>query len=183
MQVYIALLRGINVSGHNKIPMAELRLMFQGMGHGRAQTYIQSGNVVFEAEAEEAPALALRIEDAIESRFGFRVRVMIRTAEEWDAIIRDCPYEASALGEAESIQVSLLADDAPGPEEIARKLDPGNEQDEYRVIGRELYLLLRQRMSESKLADNLVKLRNTVTTRNWRTMLKLQEMANAMRDS
>ncbi|MFC4103015.1 DUF1697 domain-containing protein [Paenibacillus xanthanilyticus] len=182
MQIYIALLRGINVSGHNKIPMAELRTLFHSMGHGRAQTYIQSGNVVFEAEAGDAAALAGRIEDAIESRFGFRVRVMVRTAVEWDAIIRDCPYDAASLGEEESIQMSLLADDAPGPEEIARKLDPGNVMDDYRVVGRELYLLLRQRMSASKLADNLAKLRHTVTTRNWRTTLALQEMARAMRE-
>lgn len=183
MKIYIALLRGINVSGHNKIPMAELRAMFQAMGHGRVQTYIQSGNVVFEAEAEDTTALAGRIEDAIEHRFGFRVRVMVRTAEEWEAILHDCPYDAESLGDEESIQVSLLAEDAPGPDDIARKLDPGNEKDEYRVIGRELYLLLKQRMSESKLADNLAKLRHTVTTRNWRTMLKLREMARAMRDS
>ncbi|MDB4896774.1 MAG: hypothetical protein JWN15_3036, partial [Firmicutes bacterium] len=142
MTIYIALLRGINVSGHNLIKMTELKRMFDAMGFARVQTFIQSGNVLF-ATDDDAGSLCARIEQEITTVFGLTVPVVLRTAAELERIIRDCPFRADALAEGENIYVTLLADQ-PAPERITQMLSVPGGIDEFRIIGRELYLLYRQ---------------------------------------
>ncbi|MEC0248462.1 DUF1697 domain-containing protein [Paenibacillus chitinolyticus] len=180
MQTYLALLRGINVSGQKLIKMAELKNMFEAMGVLSVKTYIQSGNVLFRSDlANSEEALRERIEDEIAAVFGFQVSVILRTAEEWEQIIRDCPYDTANLKEGESIYVTLLGD-RPEPEDLGRipAADPSLE--EYRVNGREVYFLFHQSIRDSKVAASLHKLKTPATTRNWNTMNKLLALARTL---
>ncbi|SCW51085.1 Uncharacterized conserved protein, DUF1697 family [Paenibacillus tianmuensis] len=179
MTIYIALLRGINVGGHNKIKMAELKRTLETMGLYRVQTYIQSGNVLFESE-EIPETLRLRIEGEIRAVFGISITVVMRTAEELERIIADCPYADIPLAEGESIHVSLLTE-AP-PQKVIDLLSASErDNDEYHIHGREIYFLFRQSILDSKLAKHLNKLGDMVTTRNWNTMNKLAALSKAMR--
>lgn len=178
MTVYIALLRGINVSGHNKIKMADLKQTLEKTGFGRVQTYIQSGNVLFESEEGPEP-LRRRIEDAIQSAFGLSITVVIRSAEELERIVRDCPYADLSLAEGESIHVTSLTEAPPQKTfDLMAACERGN--DEYTIHGREIYFLFRQSILDSKLAKQMQKLGDTSTTRNWNTINKLADLARAM---
>lgn len=180
MTIYIALLRGINVGGHKLIKMTELQRMFEAMGFGRVQTYIQSGNVLF-ASLEEAEPLRRRIEREIGRVFGFAVAVVLRTAAELEQIIQDCPFFVDELPEGESVYVSLLAE-TPSQEGIDRLLAYNRESDEYRIAGREIYVLCRQGPRNSKFTNGFLeqRLRVSATTRNWQTITKLAAMGRAM---
>lgn len=184
MTIYIALLRGINVGGKNMIKMAELKRLFEAIGLGRVQTYIQSGNVLFESNEEESP-LRERIEHEIEAVFGFSVTVVLRTAAELERIIGNCPFSeeavsaAEASSEGESLYVSLMLQ-APSQEGIKRLNASRGESDEYRIEGRDVYLLFCHGIRNSKLANNLQKLGVPATVRNWKTINKLAALAKAM---
>ena len=178
MTLYLALLRGINVGGHKKIKMADLKSMLTDMGLGRVQTYIQSGNVLFESE-DDAETLTTKIEQEIERVFGFSAAVMLRTYEEWQAVMAHCPYSFDSLAEGESIHVNFLTE-APSQEDIDSEPDLSGEIDEYTNIGRELYLHLRQSILDSKLPTKLAKLGAPQTSRNWQTVAKMASLADAM---
>lgn len=177
MTTYIALLRGINVGGHNMIKMADLKAMCQAMGLGSVQTYIQSGNLVFQSDEAEEP-LRQRIEQEIERVFGLAVPVALRTAAQWQEILARCPFPAEHLAPGESLLVSLLAA-APAPEGVERLGASSSEPDEFRLMGREIYLLCRQPIHKSKLTNQFFerKLGVPSTARNWQTMTRLAEMA------
>lgn len=179
MTTYIALLRGVNVGGHRLIKMPELKRVFEAMGFGRVRTYIQSGNVVF-ATNEQPETLRQRIEREIEASFGFPVTVVLRTTAELERVIADCPFAADALAEGESLYLALLAD-APAPEAVEQLLACDGETDECRVAGREIYLLYRRSARDTLLTNAFLErtLGVAATTRNWRTMRTLTDMANA----
>lgn len=184
MAIYIALLRGINVGGNNKIKMADLKRALETIGLGRVQTYIQSGNVLFESNEGEEP-LRKKIEHEIESVFGLKVAVILRTSAELERIIAKCPFseqevsEAEATAAGECLHVAMLPE-APSQEGIDRLSAYGSEVEEYRIEGREVYLLFRDSIRNSKLAVNLHKLGVSATVRNWNTMSKLASLAKAM---
>lgn len=177
MTVYITLLRGINVSGHNLIKMADLRRMCEEMGLVQVQTYIQSGNLLFESQEEEEE-LRRRIEQEIQAAFGLSVPVALRSAAELKRILANCPFPADHLAEGESLYVSLLAE-APAPEAIDHLLSYRDEVDEYAMVGREIYILARQSYHKSRLTNQFFehRLRVPATSRNWRTITKLAAMA------
>lgn len=183
MSIHIALLRGINVGGHNKIKMAELKSMFELMGFQRVQTYIQSGNVLFESEEDEE-TLRIRIEKEIEKVFSISLIAVIRTALEFEEIIKNCPFSETILSEkeasskVETLYVSLMLE-SPAPEAIEQLSAFQNESDEFRIQGREVYLFFRNGVRNSKLANNLNKLNVPSTMRNWKTINKINELAKA----
>ncbi|MCS7462391.1 DUF1697 domain-containing protein [Paenibacillus doosanensis] len=184
MMIYIALLRGINVGGKNKVKMADLRTILEEMGLGRVQTYIQSGNVLFEADEEEGP-LRQRLERELEARLGFAVAVVVRTLDEWKKVAAGCPFsdeeiaEAEAASDAESLYVAFMPE-APLPEKAERLSEYRTDNDKYRIDGRDVYLLFRYSVRDSKLAINLHKLDVPVTVRNWKTVNKLLALGTAM---
>lgn len=177
MRIYVALLRAINVSGHNMIRMSELKRMFEAMGFGRVQTYIQSGNVLFESEEEEQP-LRRRIEQELQAVFGLSVTVVLRTVEELERIAGNCPFPADSP--AGGLYVALLAE-APAQEGIERLATYHSDSDEFRIAGREVYLFYHQGAGKAKLSNSLLerKLGVEATSRNWRTINKLAEMGRA----
>ncbi|WP_036746396.1 DUF1697 domain-containing protein [Paenibacillus sp. UNC451MF] len=183
--IYIALLRGINVGGKNKVKMADLKQTLELMGGlSRVQTYIQSGNVLFEANEEEEP-LRERIEHRLEAAFGFSITVVLRTFDELKRIAAHCPFsdeevaEAEAASDAESLYVSFLLEE-PLPEKAERLKGYQSENDMYHIVGREIYLLFRYSVRDSKLATNLHKLDVPATIRNWKTVNKLLALGTAM---
>jgi uncharacterized protein (DUF1697 family) len=185
MTINIAFLRGINVGGHNKIKMAELKGMFESMGFQRVQTYIQSGNVLFPSE-DDTETLRIRIEQEIEKVFSISLTVIIRTALELEGIIKNCPFSEEKLLEAaspkvETFYVSLLLD-SPTQEAVEQLGAFQNENDELRIQHREVYLLLRDGIRNSRLANNLYKLNVSSTMRNWKTINKINILAKAIED-
>ncbi|HEY7343502.1 MAG TPA: DUF1697 domain-containing protein [Ktedonobacterales bacterium] len=180
MTTYIALLRGINVGGHRLIKMANLKAMFEAMGFGAVQTYIQSGNVVFRADEAEAP-LRQRIEQRIAATFGFPVTVTLRTHDALARVITACPFAPDALAEGEHLYVALLAE-TPTSTGIERLLASKTEPDEFRVVGREVYLLYRQNMRATQLTNNMLESRLGIqaTSRNWRTLTTLAAMGKTL---
>ena len=174
MTIYIALLRGINVGGHHKIKMADLKNLLSSMGLQQVKTYIQSGNVLFESE-EGAEQLSKKIEDELNQTFGFPVPVVLRTAEEFQKIINDCPYSSDSLREGESVQVAFLGGE-PAREGIDHMYTYNNELEECKIKGKEVYFYFRKSIRESKLATQLPKLHVPATVRNWKTVVKLDEM-------
>jgi uncharacterized protein (DUF1697 family) len=186
MAINVAFLRGINVGGHNKIKMADLRGMFESMGFKRVQTYIQSGNVLFASE-DDTETLRIQIEQEIEKVFSISINVIIRTALELEGIIENCPFSEEKLLEAasskvETFYVSLLLD-SPTQEGIEQLGAFQSERDEFRIQNREVYLLLRDGIRNSRLANNLYKLNVSSTMRNWKTINKINTMAKAIDES
>jgi uncharacterized protein (DUF1697 family) len=174
--VYVALLRGINVGGKNKLPAKDLVAMFDEAGGRDVRTYIQSGNVIFRATEACASRLPSEIAKAILARFGFRVPVVMRTAGELRAVAEGNPFVRSGA-DPEALHVVFLAD-RPHPGKVAA-LDPRRSPpDEFEVRGREIFLRCPSGVARTKLTNEYfdTKLATTSTMRNWRTVLKLVEM-------
>lgn len=173
----MALLRGINVGGHRKLPMAALVELFAEAGCQNVRTYIQSGNVVFQAPEAAVAGLSARISGLITARFGFEVPVVLRTAQELSAIVRDCPYPDA---EPKLLHVAYLLE-APAPGRVAT-LDPDRSPpDSFVARERELYVHYANGAGQTKLTNDYIErvLGTTSTMRNWQTTLKLLEMAKA----
>lgn len=175
---YVALLRGINVGGHHKLPMRDLAAMFVAAGCEGVRTYIQSGNVVFRASPELADGLPARIGAAMAASHGFQIPIVMWTASDFDRIVRGNPFLAAGADPAK-LHVGFLAA-APHPERIAR-LDPDRSPpDIFEVRDREVYLHFPAGVARSKL-DNAYfdrTLGTVCTIRNWRTVCRLHEMAS-----
>ncbi|WP_123040883.1 DUF1697 domain-containing protein [Cohnella candidum] len=179
MTVYAALLRGINVGGNKKVSMPLLKRMFEEMGFGRVQTYINSGNVIFEAEsAEGEAALAERIEREIERAFGFPVAVMLRTDEELRQALENNPFASEGTPEELHLHVGYLGQ-LPSEAQLDKIRKYVTENDQFRLVGRELYVMFKAGMRDSKLGASMNKLGVPVTLRNWNTAGKLSAMASA----
>ncbi|MBO9597390.1 MAG: DUF1697 domain-containing protein [Cohnella sp.] len=176
MTLYMAFLRGINVGGNHIVRMADLKRTLEEAGMRRVQTYIQSGNILFESD-ETASELETRFERLLETTFGFPMPTMIRSAEEMKEIMRRCPYSFAELTEGQSIHLSLLKRELSEAVIAAiPELDTGG--DEYRIDGRELYWFFNQSMLDSKLPKKLQKI-GPATMRNWKTIIKMDELATA----
>jgi len=160
--------------------MSDLKKMFESMGFGQVHTYIQSGNVLFQSQ-EDAEPLRRTIEREIRAVFGLEVTVVLRTLTELEQIVRNCPFLGDELQEAESLHVALMADE-PSEAGLKRLLPFTTGVDEYRIAGKQIYILYRQSSHKSRLSNNFFeqKLRVSSTARNWQTINKLVEMGNAI---
>ncbi|WP_405805297.1 DUF1697 domain-containing protein [Streptomyces sp. NBC_00210] len=175
---YAALLRGINVGGHKRVPMAELRELLKELGHGDVATYLQSGNAVFSSESDDEKALGRALERAIEKRFGFAVDTLVRSHEYLRAVADDCPFPAASL-EGKQLHVTYFSEPV-GPERLA-SIDPAAfVPEEFRLGDRALYLYAPNGLGRSKLAEALGRpslFKGIVaTSRNWNTVVKLVEL-------
>jgi uncharacterized protein (DUF1697 family) len=172
---YAAFLRGINVGGRTSIKMDALRARFAALGFENVKTYIQSGNVVFEAEETDDRRLAAQIEAMLESEF-FKTPVMVRSVDEIKKIIAANPFAAEAF-EDKFFHVVFLADELPG-DKAALLLSHNREAEQFAVRGREVYCLLRDGVADSLLGKKFidVKLKTPATARNWRTVNKIVEL-------
>jgi uncharacterized protein (DUF1697 family) len=172
---HVALLRGINVTGKNMLPMKELAQMFSDAGCSHVRTYIQSGNVIFEAPGE-AVKIAQVITAKIEKKFGYRVPIIIRTSAQLLKTIHGNPFLKAGVDQ-KWLHVYFLAH-SPNAGAIAT-LDPARSApDAFHVRGQEIYLHLPNGMGRSKLTNAYFdsKLSTICTARNWATVLKLAAM-------
>ena len=177
-QRYVALLRGINVGGKNKLPMAELRDIFAAAGCGAVKTYIQSGNVVFEASHDLAVRVPAIVSEAIRERFGYETAVVVRSGDEIRRVAASNPFDTS--GDPRFLQVAFL-EDTPGDEAVSR-LDPQRSPpDAFEAKGRHVYLHYPNGVARSKLTNEYLssRLGTASTMRNWRTVLTLLKMVDA----
>lgn len=173
MKTHIALLRGINVSGQKKIKMAEWKTALEELGLVNVQTYIQSGNVVFESTLA-ADSLEHLIHQNILEKFGFDVEVFVFSREDLMAALANNPF-----AEVEESVYFVFLKNTPPPEKVAalKQLDFGEEK--FEISGRLLWFYPPKGYGKAKLNNNLFekKLGVTATTRNFNTMCKLIEMA------
>ncbi|MBK8704412.1 MAG: DUF1697 domain-containing protein [Saprospiraceae bacterium] len=139
MTTYIALLRGINVSGHNPIKMETLKTLFESLGFSQVRTYIQSGNVVFESAEKDASALKAAIEAQIKQQFDFEVAVMLRTATEWHQIMSKNPFQSAADADGTKVHIVFFSQ-APDAALVEQLSALPFDNDEFTVIDREMYL-------------------------------------------
>ncbi|MFJ5261896.1 DUF1697 domain-containing protein [Streptomyces sp. NPDC088387] len=176
---YAALLRGINVGGSRKLPMAELRTLVEGLGHGAVRTYLQSGQAVFTAADADPDSLAAELSAAIEKHFGFTVDLIVRDHAYLSAIADACPYPAAEL-EGKQLHVTYFSE--PVDETRFDDLDRAAFlPEEFSLGDRALYLYAPNGLGRSKLAEQLARPRYAqsgliATTRNWNTVVKLVEL-------
>lgn len=177
MGAHIALLRGINVGGKNRLPMADLKALFEGAGCTAVRSYIQSGNVVFEATDDLAARIPTLIPEAIERHHGISSPVVTRSAEELAAVVEGNPYLAQGA-EPKALHVAYLAD-VPDAARLAG-LDPDRSPgDTFTAVGREIFLHCPNGLARTKLTNAWFdsKLGTVSTVRNWKTTGKLLQMA------
>lgn len=178
---YAALLRGINVGGSRKVPMADLRTLMEGLGHSGVRSYLQSGQAVFTADHGDEESLAAELAGAIEKRFGFAVDVIVRDHAYLRAIADNCPFPAADL-EPKQLHVTYFS--APVDADRFAEIDQvAYLPEEFRLGDRALYLYVPDGLGRSKLAEHLSKPRLNkgviATSRNWNTVVKLVEMTAA----
>jgi uncharacterized protein (DUF1697 family) len=179
MTAQIALLRGINVGSHNRIPMADLRSLLAELGYPDARTLVQSGNVVLSAESA-SDGLAVELERAITGRFGVQTPVVVRTREELAAVVALDPL-GDVAEEPKLYQVSFLSAE-PAPEAVAKIAQDDFAPELFVHVGREIYAWHPSGIHNSRLARMLSDKRLGVvaTARNWKTTTKLLEMADEL---
>lgn len=178
MPVFISMLRGVNLAGHNIIKMEALRALYESLGMRNPQTLIQSGNVVFGTKERNCAALTKRISDGIERKFGFRPPVILRTTSELREVIAKNPFAARKGIDPSKLLVHFLDCD-PGREIREQVLAIESHPEELRALGRELYIYFPNGMARPKLSLPKVErvLKIACTGRNWNTVQKLLEMA------
>jgi len=173
---YVALLRGINVVGKHIVPMKQLAETFTDARCGNVRTYIQSGNVVFNASPKALKGLSAVLTKRVEERFGFSVPIVLRNRQEVAQAVRDNPFLKAGLPQ-QMLHVYFLAD-MPSSDAV-KSLDPQRSApDAFHISGREIYLHLPNGMARTKLTNAYFdsKLKTVCTARNWATVLKLLEM-------
>jgi uncharacterized protein (DUF1697 family) len=179
LTTYLALLRGINVGSTTKVPMKELRSLFEDLGHDNVQTYVRSGNVVFDSAASSQMRLASTLEDGIGGAFGFQVSVILRSQRELQRIAAGNPFLTEDIKPV-LLHVIFLADRVSAA--AVKKLDPQRSPpDEFRVNGREIFLHFPNGSGRSKLNLGYFEeaLGTRGTARNWNTVTKLFELMRA----
>lgn len=171
MPRYIALLRGINVGGRNRVPMAELRATVEDLGHAEVSTFIQSGNVIFTSETATTTS---ELEGAIERRFGLAITVVVRTPEQLQQVVTANPFPDA---DPTTLHVGFMAHEPASPA-VAGLDSAGLEPERFAIVGAELYLHLPGGIGRSKLPAYLDRrLKVPTTVRNWNTVAKLVELS------
>lgn len=172
MPTYISLLRGINVSGQKKILMADLKALYEKIGFKNVQTYIQSGNVVFESEETNPKKLEQLIFDSIKKQYGFEVPNLILSPKEIEDALKNNPFN-----DIEKMYIIFLAD-LPSKESIKKLYTYSFEEEYYELIGKVVYFHCPNGAGRAKMNNNFFeqKLKVIATSRNLKTTQKLLEM-------
>ena len=177
MPKYIALLRGINVSGQKKIKMADLRVHLSDLELGDVQTYIQSGNITFKSPAAPEGHLAATIKGKILEAYGFEVPTLVVSSEELQHVAVGNPFPQAAAADPARMLVTFL-ETVPEVEAAKAFTRLSFPDEHFELKGKAVYLHCPKGYGRAKLNNNFVerKLKVPATTRNWKTILKLLEM-------
>lgn len=177
---YVALLRGINVGGKNKIKMETLREILSAEGFENVKTYINSGNVIFETTETDNKTLAEQIESAIETEFSLNIKVMVRSVDEIKEIIKNNPFDGQFENDKD-VHVFFL-DEELTDEKCELLLSNNNENEKYAVRNCEIFCHLKISVLDSLMGKDYIgkKLKVSATARNWRTVNKIIEIAETI---
>lgn len=178
MTTYIAFLRGINVGAHNLMKMDDLRDLCESLGFENVRTYIQSGNVVFEAPEADPRTFGDDLEGAIADEFGYDVSVLVRTRAELDDVVERQPFDEPS-DENTKLYVTFLQDE-PGDEGIRALSDAQNDAETFEVSGREVYSELRKdELGDGRFTDAGKRLDVSATRRTWDVVTKVRELGSS----
>ena len=183
MTKYISILRGINVGGKNKIQMSALKALYENLGFINIITYIQSGNIIFKNETNSLPKYFSKlIEEAIYEQYKLRVPVIIRTLEEMNHIISANPFLVESNIDIEKLHITFLSE-LPEIGISDKMISLNLSSDRFKIREKEIYLYCPNGYGTSKLSNNFFerKFKVTATTRNWKTVNKLVELAEKLK--
>ena len=182
MITFISLLRGINVGARNKILMADLKALYESLAFTNVTTYIQSGNVVFKRNAGlSIEEMQEQIETAIRVKYGFGVPVILRTVDEWQKVIAGNPFLINKELNVEKLHVTFL-NKTPEEDAVNTIQKYSFPPDEFIIANKEVYLHVPGGYWETKLSNKFFesKLKVSATTRNWKTVNNLFEIATGL---
>ena len=179
MQTFITFLRGVNMTGHNSVKMADLTLLYKNLGFIDAMTYIQSGNVIFKGFNDlAAPEIALMIEKAILKRFNYIVPVMIRTVVEMRNFMSRNPFLSEENFDSSKMATILLYEKAT-EQQIQKVANIDYPPDKFKIAGKEIFIYCPNGFGRTKLYTNFFekKMGITGTARNWKTITTILDIA------
>ena len=178
MATYISMLRGINILGHNLIKMSDLQALFRDVGFRKVRTYIQSGNILFEAPRSPADKISSRIVKAIHKAYGFSVSNFVITPKELGQVIHKHPFLKKRGIDRSKLHVTFLSA-APEKTDLEKINDLPRGDEAFHCVGKAMYLYCPHGYGRTKLTNNTLErlLAVSGTTRNWRTVSKIYEMA------
>jgi uncharacterized protein (DUF1697 family) len=178
MTVWVALLRGVNVGGHHKLPMADFRRLLSGLGYEDTATYIQSGNAVFRSD-DTADAIGVAVSREIEARFGFRPQVFLLSGGALATALALNPFASEA--EADGQKVHLLFLESPlQPDALAALNAAAGPGENAALVGSVLYLHTPEGYGRSALAQAAARLKVPMTGRNARSAAAIAALAQAV---
>ncbi len=178
MGTHIALLRGINLGGHNRVAMSDLRQLCVDAGFADVRTYVQSGNVVFTSTRDDPGAISHDLSARLRTDLGVAAAVVVRTVEEFAAVVAGNPFQQPAAADPTTVHAAFLSAEPNDPSSLT--FNPDTYVPERLVAGdRVRYLLLPNGIGRSKLAPALLRRAGdiAVTVRNWRTVTELLRIA------
>jgi len=178
MKTYVALLRGINVGGHKKVAMADLRDLLTRLGLADARSLLQSGNLVFRGDGRSPAQVERLLESEARRRLGLETVFFVRTAEEWNAVLESNPLRKEAERDPARLLVVFLKD-APGAAHVKALAEAIAGPEVVRARGRHAYIFYPAGIGRSRLTHALIEKRLGThgTGRNWNTVLKLAALA------
>lgn len=177
MNRFISLLRGINVSGQKKIKMADLKKLYEELGFHNVQTYIQSGNVIFNHSQKDISQHIAAIENGIKDHYGFDVKIIIRTPHDFHDIIKNEPFGLDT-DQLKRLYITFLAETGD-PGKLIELEKYKTAGDRYHLKGNHLYFYCPGGYGNTKLSNNTIErvLGISASTRNWNSVCKLYELA------
>ncbi len=176
MSNYIALLRGINVGGSNKLPMKELKALLQANGFSNIKTYIQSGNIVFSHTSTNTLEIASHIQSLIKDRFGFEPKTLVLTVTQYRAMVKNNPFPEG--GEDPKTLHLYFLEQTPAAPALNKLVEIQKDTERYVLTESVFYLHAPEGIGRSKLAEKVEKLLGVnATARNWRSAQKILELA------
>jgi len=180
MTIHIGLLRAVNLPGHNKIGMADLRELLAALGMRDVRSLLQSGNVVFRSDGHNAAQLERVLERAAAKRLGLETDFFVRTASDWKTVLAGNPFPEEAERDPSHLLVMFLKD-APDREHVTALQEAITGREVVRAKGRHAYVVYPDGIGRSRLTSALIekKLTTRGTGRNWNTVVKLGALAGA----
>ena len=179
LKTYISILKGINVGGHHRILMEDLKKLFSALNLCNAVTYIQSGNVVFNTGKEDFPSgIAEKIALKIKEKYGFEVPLIVRTIQQWKNIVSKNPFLVKKNADPEKCYVVFFFE-KPDDNYIEKIKDIKFVPDEFVITEQEAFLYIPGQYHESKLSCDFFEknLKVKASCRNWKTVLALEALA------
>ncbi|MBC7695119.1 MAG: DUF1697 domain-containing protein [Burkholderiales bacterium] len=181
MQTYIAILRGINVSGHKMMKMEALRHLLEDLNFKNIKTYIQSGNIVFQDKKTNVDALGKKIAKKISDNFDFEVPVIVKEEKELNDVLNKNPFLTKRKEDITKLHVTFLSD-VPEKANVDKIIDATYQSDEFIIIEKVVYIFCPNGYGNTKLNNTFFenKLKVTATTRNWKTISELVKLASQL---